>query len=330
MRACEEMKYVLFFSEAKPDPDSLGGKGANLVKLAKLGANVPPGFIITSSAYVKFLWESKNKTRFEELLSKDLQPSEVINFSRSMAGLILETGFPKDVENEVRTAFSRIRRECGTKASFAVRSSATIEDTDTFSFAGQGQTYLNNGSFGEVLSSVRNCWASLFSFQALSYFLQMRKLGKKHLLSDVRMAVVVQEMIDSEVSGVLFTANVMNNNREQIMINSTWGLGETIANNSVTPDMIILDKTNFKILRSDVGEKKKISVKNPKGLGTVMLDTDRGLRTKLSLNESQLLELFHVGLWVENALDYPQDIEWAIRNGKVYILQSRPITTLES
>jgi len=157
----------------------------------------------------------------------------------------------------------------------------------------------------------------------------MRKAGKSFQLSDLQMAVVVQKMVDSEVSGVLFTANVVNNNKEQMMINSTWGLGETIANNAVTPDMIVINKGNFRILRTVVGEKKKSSISNPRNPGTIMMDTNPTLRRKLSLNESQLFELFNMGLWVENAFKSPQDIEWAIRSGKVYILQSRPITTLE-
>jgi len=322
------MKYIQFFGEATPDPSSLGGKGSNLVKLVKLGANVPPGFIITSSSYLSFLSESKNKERIKELLSKDLQPSEVITFSESMKKLILESEFPSALENEVSSAFDQIKRESSTGASFAVRSSATIEDMDTFSFAGQSQTYLNNNSLEQILSSVKNCWASLFSPQALAYTLRMRKAGKKFLLSDLQMAVVVQKMVDSQISGVLFTANVVNNNKEQMMINSTWGLGETIANNSVTPDMIVINKGNFRILRTVIGEKKKSSIRNPKNPGTILTDTSPNLRRKLSLNESQLMELCNLGLWVENAFKSPQDIEWAIRSGKLYILQSRPITTL--
>jgi pyruvate,water dikinase len=324
------MKYILFFDEANADPTLLGGKGANLVKLIKLGLNVPVGFIITSSCYVSFLETSKNKVKINELLSRSLQPSEIVALSRNITKLILESEFPSEIENEITTAFERVKMESGTEASFAVRSSATIEDMDTYSFAGQSQTYLSNNSLSQIFSSVKNCWASLFSPPALAYFLQMKKIGKASPLSDLQMAVVVQKMIDPQVSGVLFTANVLNNNREQMMINSTWGLGETIANNSVTPDMIILDKDNSKILRTVVGEKKKTSVKNPRGSGTLLLDTNLDLRAKLSLSETQLHELFELGLWIENALNSPQDIEWAIESGKLYILQSRPITTLQS
>jgi pyruvate,water dikinase len=330
VKAREIKKYVRFFSEVTPDPVLLGGKGSNIAKLVRIGANVPPGFIVTAASYTKFLEESKNRDQLKKSLSKDPEPRDLVNLSRSVRKLILESDFPKDVESEIETGFDRLLKQSGTGASFAVRSSATIEDMDTFSFAGQGQSYLNNNSFKDVLSSVRKCWASLFSLQALAYLVKMGRMGKKYLLSDVRMAVVVQKMIDSQVSGVLFTANIVNNNRDQMMINSTWGLGEALANNSVIPDMIIAEKSNFRILKTVVGEKEKTSIRNPRDLGTIMIDTDPKLRAKCSLNESQLPELLQLGLWLENKLDSPQDIEWAIENGTLYVLQSRPITTLKT
>jgi phosphoenolpyruvate synthase/pyruvate phosphate dikinase len=330
MKVCRDMKYVVFFSEANPDPSSLGGKGSNIVKLFKIGMNVPPGFIVNAESYAKFLGESRHRDELQILLSKNPHPSHVVNLSRTVRNLILDSEFPEEVQGEVEFAFDRIRKESGTDASFAVRSSATIEDMSSFSFAGQGETYLNNCTFKEVLSSVRGCWASLFSLGALSYFAHMQKVGRKHSLSDVRMAVVVQKMIDSQVSGVMFTANVMNNNPNQIMINSTWGLGEAIANNSVIPDMYILQKGRFRILKTVVGEKEKKSIRNPRDLGTIMIDTDPGSRSRCCLDEDQLRRLFDLGLRVERAFGSPQDIEWAMENGTTYIMQSRPITALRS
>jgi pyruvate,water dikinase len=153
-------------------------------------------------------------------------------------------------------------------------------------------------------------------------------MGKKYCLSDVHMAVVVQKMVDSQISGVLFTANVINGRKDQMMINSTWGLGEVIANSSIIPDMIILEKSNLRILKTVVGKKEKTAIKNPKDLGTITIDTDPELRAKCSLSENQLRNLAQLGLQLEEALNCPQDIEWAIENGTVYVLQSRPITTL--
>ncbi|WXG42501.1 MAG: PEP/pyruvate-binding domain-containing protein [Promethearchaeati archaeon SRVP18_Atabeyarchaeia-1] len=324
------MRYVVFFNEANPDPASLGGKGSNIVRLVNIGANVPPGFIITVASYDRFLEESKYRTQLRELLSKSPQPRDVVNLSRSIRKLVLESEVPRGVAREVRIALNRMRKESGNEDSFAVRSSATIEDMSTFSFAGQYETYLNNNSLRQILLAVRNCWASLFSLQALAYFVQMERVGKKYPLSDVHMAVVIQKMIDSQVSGVMFTANVMNNNRDQMMINSTWGLGEAIANNSVVPDMIVLEKKRFKILRAVIGEKEKTSVRNPRDIGTITIDTDPKLRARCSLNDCQMRELLELGLRLEGKLDFPQDIEWAIEDGRVYVLQSRPITTLKA
>jgi len=328
--AREDMKYIVSFTNATPNPALFGGKGSNIINLVEIGANVPLGFIITTDSYVRFLEESKYRNQLKELLSKNPHSKNVLNFSRTMRKLILESEFPKDVKREIGTGFDRIREEFGSETLVAVRSSATIEDADTFSFAGQGNTYLYNNSLDEILFSVKNCWASLFSPHALVYFLQMRKMGTKDSLRNVHMAVVVQKMVDSQISGVLFTANVVNNNRNQMMINSAWGLGETIANNSVIPDMIILEKDKFEVLRIVVGEKEKMSIRSPIGSFTAMIDTDPKLREKCSLNESQLRRLHQLGLKLENALHSPQDVEWAIEDNKIYVLQSRPITTLKS
>jgi pyruvate,water dikinase len=328
MMARQHKSLIVFFTDATPNPTLLGGKGSNIIRLVNIGANVPPGFIITTNSYAEFLQESESQNQLNRLLLKIPLAKDVVDFSKSITALILETRIPNYVEREIRTGFDRINDQFGTESSYAVRSSATIEDMDTFSFAGQCNTYLNNRIFEEVLFSVKNCWASLFSPQALSYFLQMRKKGRAYSLSDIRMAVIVQKMIDSRISGVLFTANVLNNKKDQIMINSTWGLGETIANNSVIPDMIILEKNRFKILRTTLGKKEKTSIKSPIGSHTVMVDTDPKLRAKLSLNENQLRGLHELGLRLENALNSPQDIEWAIEDDTIYVLQSRPITTL--
>lgn len=330
MMTRQDKSFIVFFTDAAPDPALLGGKGSNIIRLVDIGANVPPGFIITTNSYAEFLEESEYEVQLNRLLSKIPQAKDVADFSKSITTLILETGFPSDIERGIRTGYDRINEQFGAESSYAVRSSATIEDMDTFSFAGQCNTYLNNRTFEEVLFSVRNCWASLFSPQALSYFLQMRKKGIEYSLSDIRMAVIVQTMVDSRISGILFTANVLNNKKDQIMINSTWGLGETIANNSVIPDMIILEKNRFKILRTTLGKKEKTSIKSPIGSHTVMVDTDPKLRAKLSLNENQLRGLHELGLRLENALNSPQDIEWAIEDDTIYVLQSRPITALRS
>ena len=142
------------------------------------------------------------------------------------------------------------------------------------------------------------------------------------------MAVIVQKMINSKISGVLFTINVVNNEKNQMLINSTWGLGETIATNSVIPDTSILRKNKFKIIKRIVGKKEKISIQNPEGLGTKIFETDPQIIKIFTLNKKQLRYLHNLGLKIESAFQCPQDIEWAIENDIIFILQTRPITTL--
>ena len=230
---------------------------------------------------------------------------------------------------ELKISYNQFRNGIEESDSFAVRSSATIEDSNKFSFAGQADTYLFINSFEGLLISLKNCWASLFSPGALLYLLQMKKQGVLDSLITIKMAVVVQKMVESEISGVLFTVNVMTNNDNEMLINSTWGLGETIADNKINPDMIIINKENYNISNIVIGEKEKRSMRNPEGTpDTLLIENELESRNICSLNETQLFQLCLLGEKIENIFQCPQDIEWAIENEKIYILQTRPITTL--
>jgi pyruvate,water dikinase len=211
-----------------------------------------------------------------------------------------------------------------------VRSSANIEDSESFSFAGQADSFLNVKHFQEIISSLKKCWASLFSPQALLYILHMRKKGKLASLIDIEIAVIVQKMLSPQCSGVLFTANVLNNDRNQMMINSTWGLGDVVTGNIVNPDLIVIDKNNGMIVSKLIGEKEQQSIPNPKGSFTQLIAMDDKRKRECSLKHLHLEELRLLGLKLEKQLGAPQDIEWAIENDVVYALQSRPITTLRS
>jgi len=323
------MKYVEFFNEGTPDPSQMGGKGSSIIKLIQIGVNVPPGFVLKANSYKEFLEDSENSHQFKELLTTDLSIKKVLHISKSIKQLIQNTSIPQRIVEEIKLGFDKFKKETGIYSPFAVRSSATIEDTESFSFAGQAESYLYNMSFNDLIFSIKNCWASLYNPSALLYLLQMNKKGINLSLLDIYMAVVVQKMVNSEISGVLFTINVINNNLHEIMINSTWGLGETIANNIVIPDMFILSKKEFDIIKRVIGTKEKKSIQNPKGSHTIIIDTNPEYRETYSLSKSQLENLYHLGLKLENAFNYPQDIEWAIENDIIYTLQSRPITTLK-
>jgi len=169
------MKYVVFFSDGTPNPALLGGKGSNLLKLTKIGVNVPLGFIISTDSYRKFLEESKYKTQLNELLIRAVQPKEVLKHSAEIQDIILKSPLSEELTNEVKSAYKHIRSIIGGEVSFAVRSSANIEDSTKFSFAGQADSFLYNNTFNDIKKSLKKCWASLFSPRALLYFLQMKK-----------------------------------------------------------------------------------------------------------------------------------------------------------
>jgi pyruvate,water dikinase len=323
-----KMEYVTLFTEGTPNNVLLGGKGSNLIKLVEIKANIPPGFIINTNSFKKFIEESEYKDQLTRLLSKNVIPKNIINYSKKIKELALASKLPGEIINEIRVAFDKLCKDFDGKLNFAVRSSATIEDSNKFSFAGQADTYLCNNTFDDLLISLKKCWASLFSPRAMLYILQMRKKGIDINFCDIHMAVIIQKMVNAHISGVLFTANVINNDVNQMLINSAWGFGETIANDLIIPDTIIISKNKFEIIKTIIGKKEKKSIQNPEGSFTILIETDIQSRACCSLNEKQLRELHKLGLKIEKAFNYPQDIEWAIENGIIYALQSRPITTL--
>lgn len=322
------MTYVELLSNAKPIPNLFGGKGSNLIKLLKLGLNIPPGFIVNTKSYKKFLEESHLKEQIFQTLSTEYEQKDVLALSEKIKNLFQDSKIPQKIINEIKEAYQIIRKKIGKKISFSVRSSANVEDLKDFSFAGQAESFLNKKTLEEILESLKNCWISLFSPQALLYILQTRKYNKEISLIDLKMAVIIQKMVNSQISGVLFTANVLNNSQNQMLINSTWGLGDTITNGTIIPDLIVLKKDPFNIIKTVIGKKEKKSISNPYGSSTILIETEQELKDRCSLNELQLRNLYNLGFKLERSFNYPQDIEWAIENEILYTLQCRPITTL--
>ncbi|MFX0059452.1 MAG: PEP/pyruvate-binding domain-containing protein [Candidatus Heimdallarchaeota archaeon] len=322
------MEYLEYIHMAKPNVKLYGGKGSNLLKLYHGGFNVPPGFIINSESFKLFLNKSSIESKISQILSKKYQPKDIMQISNKIQNLFLKAKIPTIIITEIEEAYNKTREEFGERVSLAVRSSANIEDTKEFSFAGQAETYLCNKENQDILDSLKKCWASLFSPQALLYLYQIRKKDIEISPLELEMAVIVQKMINSQISGVLFTINVINDNQNEMMINSTWGLGDTVTNNSVIPDLIIINKNEFNVLKKEIGEKEKTSIPNPKGISTILIPTDLALRKVCSLKDLYIEQLFLIGKKIEDYFQYPQDIEWSIENDIIYILQSRPITAL--
>jgi pyruvate,water dikinase len=320
------MSYVLRFDEVGRDHiGHVGGKGANLGEMVAAGLPVPPGFCVTARAYRHAIQAADLSDPIQEIL-RDLtieDRDKVDQRSAQIRALIEQAPIPSEIEGPVVESYrwlgEQLRREA---MPVAVRSSATAEDLPGASFAGQQDTYLNIRGDEQLLEHVRRCWASLWTERAVTY---RTKQGFDHGL--VHLCVVVQAMIDAEVSGILFTANPISGNRAEAVINASWGLGESIVSGLVDPDTITVDRTRKQVVSRQAGTKEMAIVYGKNG-GTVEVETSEAQRAEQALSDEQALELAEWGERIEAHYDAPQDIEWGYAEGKWYMLQARPITTL--
>ena len=329
-----EFKYIKWFNQIdKDDIPIVGGKGANLGELTQKGLDVPPGFCVTAKAYNYFIDSGDLGTKIKENISNlDVEDSiELQNASSKIQKFINETKIPEDLANEIISAYNILNDQIGIKNSeVAVRSSATAEDLPEASFAGQQDTYLHISGEEELLSHVRKCWASLWTARAIYY---RENHGFDHF--EVSLSAVVQKMVNSKKSGVMFTANPINNNIDEIMINASWGLGEAVVSGAVTPDEYIVNKKEKKIIEKHIAEKTVMVVKNEQNVGTLEVNVGDYLGpeyiNKQCLEDDEIMLLTEYGLKIEQLYGSFQDIEWGFDEdtNKLYILQSRPITTLK-
>ncbi|MBN1428432.1 MAG: phosphoenolpyruvate synthase, partial [Anaerolineae bacterium] len=294
-----------------------GGKGANLGALLQAGFPVPPGFCVTTDAYRAFVEANhlqEDILRACENLQADnpaaLEAASTTIRSRFAAGKI-----PTDIADAIRCAYADLNRQ---SIAVAVRSSATAEDLPDMSFAGQQDTYLNIVGEAALLKAVVDCWGSLWTARAIGY-----RARNGIAQGDVALAVVVQQMVPSEASGVLFTANPLTGKRSETVIDATLGLGEALVSGQVEPDHYVVD--DGQILRKTLGA-KALSIRGQSGGGTQTVTEDAS--TQQALPDEQILELAALGRRIEQAFGAPQDIEWAWAEGRLSIVQSRPITSL--
>ncbi|MEN6551534.1 MAG: phosphoenolpyruvate synthase [Methanobacterium sp.] len=320
------MKLVEFFEElGKEDVDVAGGKGANLGELTNAGINVPPGFVITSETYDKFI---KETGIFDEIMS--ILDAIDVNDTKELQGasarikeIIMKAYVPDDIRTTVIEAYNALCQRIGKENAFvAIRSSATAEDLPEASFAGQQDTFLNIRGPEDVLIYVQKCWASLFESRAIFY---REENNFDH--SKVYIAVVVQEMVNAEKAGVMFTVHP-STGEEQILLEAAWGLGEAVVSGTVTPDTYWVDKKTGKVFNCNISEKNTMFTKDPDAGKTVQLDVPEDLKNKRVLSDEEIAALTKLGARIQEHYDFPQDTEWAMENGKVFMLQSRPITTL--
>jgi phosphoenolpyruvate synthase/pyruvate phosphate dikinase len=314
---------VIDFTSPDSNERSLvGGKASSLGRLAKAGFPVPPGFSVSTAAYAAFLDESGVRPAILEIAETlDYDDAEGLETKTArIRELIHGTQIPAAVESAIVAAYEALGAEY-----VAVRSSATAEDMADASFAGLHDTYLDIRGRDEVLGAVRRCWASLWTARCASY---RRHAGIDH--ASALIAVVVQTMVGSEVAGVLFTANPLTSATDEFVVNASWGLGEGVVSGILTPDEYIVAKGSHVIKARTLGSKSVEVVRHPEGVGTVVADTDAGRQSQFSLPDDQLIALAKLG---QQVMDYyeglPQDIEWALAGGELYLLQSRAVTGVE-
>ncbi len=315
-------KYILPLNAKEASLEMVGGKGRSLAKMAITGLPVPPGFHLATSAYKRFVEENNLQETIINLAKPEIT-GKTVSFetaSQRIQELIRKPELSDEMKEEIRQAYKSLD---GKNPAVAVRSSANAEDLPELSFAGQQETYLNVRGTDALIAAVRNCWASLWTPRAISYRHQMG------IPQDaVAMAVVVQVMIPSDVSGILFTANPATGERTEIVINASFGLGEAVVGGHVTPDTFIVDRENLTIKETIIGAKEQMIVSSAEQ-GTTTKSVAKSRRSDSSLPAPLLSELATMALEVEQLFEgLPQDIEWAIADEKLWLLQSRPITNL--
>jgi pyruvate,water dikinase len=316
------VSYTIPFPQLdKTRVPAAGGKGANLGEMTTAGLPVPPGFVLTTEAYDDLVEADDLRQLIADLVSKvsagDPQSSE--DASAAIKELFLAAKVPEAIRADLLSAYADLT--AGGETAVAVRSSATAEDLPEASFAGQQETYLNVQGQEALLNAVKRCWASLWTARAISY-----RMHRDINPTTLSLAVVVQQLMPAESAGILFTANPADGAREQIVINAAWGLGEAIVGGRVTPDTVIVDKSNQRILSRETATKTRMTVRTD--TGTEDQPVPQAQTSQPVLDDDTAIELARYGTQIEAHYGLPMDIEWAIAGDKIAILQARPITNL--
>ncbi|WP_459200963.1 phosphoenolpyruvate synthase [Methanococcus sp. CF] len=320
------MKLITWLDDLRNDDvDIAGGKGASLGEMWNAKLPVPPAFVVTSEAYRYFIKETKLQDEIERILSNiDVNNNEELNkASKDVRYAIEHVKMPDDLKLSIIESYNKMCEMNGDDETFvAVRSSATAEDLPDASFAGQQETFLNMKGDEQVLKAVQECFSSLFTPRAIFY---REEKGFDHF--EVALAAVIQKMVNADHAGVMFTVNPINQDYNQMVIEGAWGLGEGVVSGTVSPDTYIVAKDTQEILSINVAKKDTMFIKDADGV-TREVKTPEDLIEKQVLSEELIKKLENVGQTIENHYKRPMDIEWAIEKGDIYMLQARPITTL--
>jgi phosphoenolpyruvate synthase/pyruvate phosphate dikinase len=309
---------ILKFDDATIDLEIAGGKGASLAKLVSAKFPVPEGFIISTSAYKNFVLANKIQDRIQGVLQKmdASNPASLEEASTAIRSLFTQAPIPKEMAEAIIYAYAALP---GKDPAVAVRSSATAEDLPDASFAGQQDTFLNISAIDPVLDAVRKCWASLWTARAIGY---RARLGISP--DQVALAVVVQTMVEAKAAGVMFTLNPVNGSEDEVLINAAWGLGESVVGGEVTPDTLTINKQDGKLVKREIATKQVMTVFNRSG--TAQRPVPTKLQNKPVLTDSEAKRLMQIGVQIETLYGSAVDIEWALADGQIAILQARPVT----
>jgi pyruvate,water dikinase len=312
-----QVPLVMALDDPGATPGVAGGKGASLARLARAGFRVPPGFHVTTSAYLDFIGRGGLREPVLAAMSA-VDASDPATFDAAAARIgDLFAGQP--VPAPTAAAIAGAYAALGDGAPVAVRSSATVEDLPGMSAAGQHDTYLNVRGEAAVLEAVKRCWASLWSARAIGY---RARRGVEP--GQVSIAVVVQQLVPAEAAGVMFTVDPLGGKPGTVVISANWGLGESVVAGDVTPDVAAVDRASGTLVSYQVGSKETMTVAN--GTATRAADTPASLRSAAVLSAGEAGELARVGLAIEKLYDVPMDIEWALAAGELSVVQARPIT----
>lgn len=323
--ADNEARFLLNLGEeVSTEIAVVGGKGASLGRLIQADFPVPAGFVVTTNAYAECIRANNLKGKIQDILER-LDYTDVDQLETDTARIreaVVACAFPDGLAAQLLAKYAAL----GDQAYVAVRSSATAEDLEGASFAGQYDTYLNIRGGDALLDAVRRCWASIWTTRVTSY---RKNKGFDH--NDIGIAVVVQTMVEADVAGVMFVGNPMNARSDEVVINASWGLGEAVVSGRVTPDEYVLSRDTLQVKRSTIGSKEVREVRDLKsGVGTIEKSVSAALQSQQTLTEDQASQLSELG---RRVADYygglPQDTEWALKDGSFFLLQSRPVTGVD-
>lgn len=325
-----------FKSISKKDVCIAGGKGASLGEMIRAKMSVPPGFIILVEAFDKFLRETdlvvEIASQVKRMNYKDI--NSIDRASNVIRDLIHDALMPQDLEKEFIKEFKKLNAKY-----VAVRSSATAEDSAIASWAGELETYLNTAE-SNLIENIKKCWSSLFTPRALFYAFEkeiittdtQKKIRARTCkqLADcypVGVAVVIQKMVQSDIAGICFTVHPVTEDRNQMVIEAGYGLGEAIVGGKITPDTYVISKKDWVIIDTNISDQEMMIIRSGSGIKEAKVPKSKQSKQKLS--GKQIIKLAKLCQKIEDHYKFPQDIEFAIEKNKIYITQSRPITTLE-